>query len=52
VAIGPGDNEEAQRLCREGSFYDAVNIPVHWACATGEVSSSPRFIPPLLDPGP
>jgi hypothetical protein len=37
VAIGPGDNEEARRLCREGSFYEAVGIPVHWACATGEV---------------
>jgi hypothetical protein len=37
VAIGPGDTEEAWRLCREGSFYEAVGIPVHWACATGEV---------------
>lgn len=48
VAIGPGDNEDARRLCLEGSFYEAVGIPVHWACATGEVlSSHSGFLPPI-----
>lgn len=35
VAVGPGDDEQARRLCREGHFYNAIALPVHWACATG-----------------
>ena len=37
VALGPGDDPEARRLCREGNTYNAIAIPIHWSCATGEV---------------
>lgn len=36
VALGPGDDEEAQARCREGRPYNAVAQEVHWQCATGE----------------
>lgn len=38
VALGPGDDPETQEKARLGRPYDAVAIPVHWACATGELS--------------
>lgn len=37
VALGPGDDPEAQARAREGRAYNAVGQPVHWSCATGEV---------------
>lgn len=36
VALGPGDDPKAREYCREGNTYNAVAIPIHWACATGE----------------
>jgi hypothetical protein len=36
IPLGPGDDQEAQRLSREGRIYDAVAAEVHWICATGE----------------
>jgi hypothetical protein len=41
VALGPGDDPEAQEKCRDGRFYNAVALEVHWACATGEVTTCP-----------
>ncbi len=41
IALGPGDNEEAQEKARSGGFYNAVAVEVHWACATGETNGSP-----------
>lgn len=35
VALGPGDDPEAQKAAREGRAYNAVAAIVHWACATG-----------------
>jgi len=35
IALGPGDDPEAQQRAREGRVYNAVAIPVHWDCATG-----------------
>jgi len=40
VPIGPGENPEAQRLCREGLAYNAACIPAHWWCVTGEVEET------------
>jgi hypothetical protein len=36
VAIGPGDDPEERERCREGRYYNAVSVPAHWACVTGE----------------
>lgn len=36
IAIGPGDDKEAQRKCREGESFNAIALEVHYACATGE----------------
>lgn len=36
VALGPGDNGEAQARARAGRPYNAVAVEVHWTCATGE----------------
>ena len=35
VALGPGDDEEAQEKAREGRPYNAVAAHVHYSCATG-----------------
>src|SRR5262245_25507767 len=36
VSLGPGDSEEGRKRAREGRAYNAVTVPVHYACATGE----------------
>lgn len=36
VALGPGDDPEAQTRAREGRPYNAVAIEVHYACAGGD----------------
>lgn len=36
ISLGPGDNSDEQRKCREKLPYNAVAKEVHWACATGE----------------
>lgn len=36
IVIGPGDNPESQCAHREGRYYNAVSIPAHWMCVTGE----------------
>lgn len=35
VAIGPGDDKEARRACREGRVYNALAVSAHYACVTG-----------------
>lgn len=40
IALGPGDDPESQEKARDGSFYNAVAVEVHWACATGEPDGS------------
>jgi hypothetical protein len=35
IALGPGDDEEERTKARKGNPYNAVAVPVHWACATG-----------------
>lgn len=35
VPLGPGADLEAQEQARKGRAYNAVALPVHWACATG-----------------
>lgn len=35
ISLGPGDDEEARERCRKGRPYDAVELVVHWECATG-----------------
>ena len=37
IALGPGDDPEAQERARQGRPYNSVAQEVHWACATGEV---------------
>lgn len=41
ISLGPGNDEEAQRKAREGGFFNAVAVEVHWSCATGEADGSP-----------
>jgi len=36
VALGPGDDPETRDKARRGVPYNAVALPVHWACHTGE----------------
>jgi len=36
IALGPGDDPEAQQRAREGRVYNAVAQEVHWTCATGD----------------
>jgi hypothetical protein len=36
ITIGPGDDPEQRERCRNNRPYNAVALPVHWACATGE----------------
>jgi hypothetical protein len=36
VAIGPGDSPEQREKARDGGWYNAVALVVHWACATGK----------------
>jgi len=35
IAIGPGDDEEAQERCREGRPYNAVAVEAHYTCVWG-----------------
>jgi hypothetical protein len=35
VALGPGDNPEAQERAARGQAYNAVATEVHWVCAGG-----------------
>lgn len=36
ISLGPGDDQEEQKRCREGQPYNVVAVEVHWICATGE----------------
>lgn len=36
VPLGPGADLEERERAREGRPYNAVAVPVHWGCATGE----------------
>ncbi len=36
VALGPGADDQAQEAARDGRFYNAVCVQVHWTCATGQ----------------
>lgn len=36
VPMGPGDDPENQRACREGRGYNAIALEAHYACITGE----------------
>jgi hypothetical protein len=36
IPLGPGDDPEDRRKCREGKAYNSTAAVVHWACATGE----------------
>jgi len=35
VALGPGNDSEEQEKARNNRPYNAVAIPIHYACATG-----------------
>lgn len=36
IALGPGDDPDAQDHAVAGRPYNAIALEVHWACATGE----------------
>ena len=36
VALGPGDDPEAQEKAQAGRPYNAVAVEVHYSCAGGE----------------
>jgi len=37
IPLGPGRGDvEKREKCRQGGWYNAVAVEVHWACATGE----------------
>jgi len=44
IPVGPGKDPKAQARAREGRPYNAVALPTHWACATGEADG------PHIDP--
>ena len=35
ISLGPSDDPEQQKKCREGRAFNAVAVEVHWSCATG-----------------
>lgn len=41
VALGPGSDSEEREKAREGRFYNAVAVEVHWACASGFTEDMP-----------
>lgn len=43
VPLGPGDDPEQRRRCRERLAYNGRGIEVHWACATGQ-EDAPRIL--------
>lgn len=36
IVLGPGDDPQAREKAREGRYFSAVAIEVHWPCMTGE----------------
>jgi len=36
IAIGPGSDDVERRRARDGKPYNAIAIPAHYACVTGE----------------
>ncbi len=34
--VGPGLDPEERANCDAGRAYNAIALPIHWACATGE----------------
>lgn len=36
VAVGPGLDPDARTAALAGAPYNALSVPVHWACATGD----------------
>ena len=36
IALGPGDDKDAQKKAREGKPYNAVALEVHYDCAGGK----------------
>ena len=36
VPVGPGDSAEGRLAARLGKAFNAVAIPAHWSCVTGE----------------
>lgn len=41
LAVGPGANEDARALARNGKSYKAIAVAVHLPCATGEIRVPP-----------
>jgi hypothetical protein len=41
LPLGPGNDSEARALARAGRAYNAVALPLHYACVTGDESSEP-----------
>lgn len=37
VKVGPGNDPEEREKARHGRPYNAVALPAHYACVTGEV---------------
>lgn len=35
IPLGPEADKEAREAAKEGQIYNAVCIPLHYACATG-----------------
>lgn len=42
IPLGPGDSEESRENAREGRWYNAVAIEVHYVCATGSEATLDR----------
>ena len=39
IPLGPGVDDEAQKRARVGRAYNAIALPVHWPCATGDTDN-------------
>jgi len=35
VPLGPGPDEEARENARQGAYYNAIAVEIHWECADG-----------------
>jgi len=40
IALGPGDDEEAQKKARTGRAYTAVGSEIHWECSAQQDKGS------------
>lgn len=51
IPLGPGDSDESRERAREGRWFNAVAIEVHYTCATGSNASLADALLDTKEPG-